>query len=186
MKNTALVLIDLQNDYFSSVEGAKWPLHKTEEAAANALKILDKCRESNLKIIHVRHEFAMDNPPFFAPNSNGAKIHESLTPKDGEEQVLKNNVNSFKDTNLKELLDSSNIENVIIVGAMSHICIDAITRAASDYGYSCQVAHDACATRTVEFNGVKVDATLVHASFMAALDFGYAKVQSTDEIIEQL
>jgi hypothetical protein len=35
----------------------------------------------------------MDNPPFFAPNSNGAKIHESLTPKDGEEQVLKNNVN---------------------------------------------------------------------------------------------
>lgn len=184
MKNTALVLIDLQNDYFSSVEGAKWPLHKTEAAAANALKILDKCRESNLKIIHVRHEFAMDNPPFFAPNSNGAKIHESLTPKDGEEQVLKNNVNSFKDTNLKELLDSSNIENVIIVGAMSYMCIDAVTRAASDFGYNCYVAHDACTTSNIEFNGVQVDATLAHATVMSALQFAYANVHTTDEILD--
>lgn len=186
MNNTALILVDLQNDYFSSFKGAKYELYKTEEAAKNALRLLNKFRERNMKVIHVRHEFVGEGAPFFAQKSDGAKIHDSLTPLEDETQVLKHEINSFKGTDLKEILDSSNIENVIIVGAMSHICIDAITRAASDYGYSCQVAHDACATRTVEFNGVKVDATLVHASYMAALDFGYAKVQSTDEIIEQL
>ena len=42
MENTELILIDLQNDYFKSFEGAKWQLHETEEAASNALKILIK------------------------------------------------------------------------------------------------------------------------------------------------
>ena len=61
MENTALILIDLQNDYFKSFEGAKWQLHETEEAAQNALKILTKFREKNMKVIHVRHEFNIEN-----------------------------------------------------------------------------------------------------------------------------
>lgn len=186
MENTALVLIDLQNDYFGSFEGAKWKLHETDKAASNALKILNKCREKGIKIVHVRHEFAMENPPFFAPNTQGAKIHDTLTPKKNESQVLKHNVNAFKDTNLKEILDNSNIENVIIVGAMSYMCIDAVTRAASDFGYNCFVAHDACTTSDVEFNGVKVEAPIAHAVLMSALQFAYAKVETTDEILELL
>ncbi len=186
MENTALVLIDLQNDYFGSFEGAKWQLHETDKVAQNALKILNKFREKEMKIVHVRHEFDMENPPFFAPNTKGAEIHKTLTPKENESQVLKHNVNAFKDTNLKEILDNSNIENVIIVGAMSYMCIDAVTRAASDFGYNCFVAHDACTTSDVEFNGVKVEAPIAHAVLMAALQFAYAKVETTDEILELL
>ena len=186
MGNTALLLIDLQNDYFESFENAKWKLKNTEEAASNALKLLNKFREKNMKIIHVRHEFNAENPPFFAPNSQGAKIHDSLTPKENETQVLKHDVNSFKNTNLKEILDDSNITNVIIVGAMSYMCIDAVARAASDFGYKCFVAHDACTTSDVEFNGIKVEAAIAHAAFMAALQFAYAKVETTNEILELL
>ena len=186
MENTALILIDLQNDYFGSFEGAKLQLHETELAAANALKILNKFREKNMKIIHVRHEFNMENPPFFAPNSQGAKIHDSLTPKENETQVLKHDVNSFKNTNLKEILDDSNITNVIIVGAMSYMCVTAVTRVASDFGYNCFVAHDACETSDIEFNGIKIDASISHAVSMAALQFAYAKVETTDEILKLL
>ena len=184
MENTALIIIDLQNDYFGSIKDAKWQLDKTEAAADNALKILTKCREKDMKIVHVRHEFESEDAPFFTPNSNGSKIHESLTPKENESQVLKHNVNAFKDTNLKAILDDSNITNVIIVGAMSYMCIDAVTRAASDYGYNCFLAHDACATSDVEFNGVKVEAKLAHATIMSALSFAYANVQTSEEIIE--
>ena len=92
MENTALVLIDLQNDYFGSFEDSKWPLHETEKAASNALKILNKFREKNMKIVHVRHEFDTENPPFFTPSSEGAKIYDTLTPKENESQVLKYNV----------------------------------------------------------------------------------------------
>lgn len=186
MENTALILIDLQNDYFGSFEGAKWQLHETELAAANALKLLNKFREKNMKIVHVRHEFDMENAPFFAPNSEGAKIHESLTPKENEAQVLKHEVNSFKGTNLKEILDDSNITNVIIVGAMSFMCVDSVTRAASDFGYNCFVAHDACATKDLEFNGIKIPAPMAHAAFMAGLEFAFAKVHTTNEILELL
>ena len=66
---------------------------------------------------------------------------------------------------------------------MSHMCIDAVTRAASDFGYNCTVAHDACATLDLTFNGVTVPAEQAHAAYMAALQFAYAKVLATEEII---
>ena len=186
MKKTALVLVDFQNDYFSSFKEAKYQLNKTEEASTNALNLLEKFREKKMNIIHVKHEFESLDAPFFAPGSLGAKIHSTLLPKEGEFEVLKHEVNSFKETNLKEILDNLKIENLIIVGAMSHMCIDAMTRASSDYGYNCYVAHDACATRDLEFNGNIVPAEMVHTAFMSALSFSYAKVESTKSILELL
>ena len=62
---------------------------------------------------------------------------------------------------------------------MSHMCIDATTRAAADLGFNCLVAHDACATRDVEFEGKQVAAGDVHAAYMSALGFAYAKVMPT-------
>jgi nicotinamidase-related amidase len=66
---------------------------------------------------------------------------------------------------------------------MSHMCIDGIVRAAADLGYGVTVIHDACATRDLEFNGVVVPAAQVHAAFMSALGFAYAKVVSAEEFL---
>jgi nicotinamidase-related amidase len=97
--------------------------------------------------------------------------------------VLKQHVNSFRETDLKEILDRHGVEEVVICGAMSHMCVDAGVRAASDLGYKCVVVHDACATRDQEFAGTVVPAAEVHAAFMAALEFGYARLVSTDDYI---
>ncbi len=70
-----------------------------------------------------------------------------------------------------------------MVGSMSHMCVDGITRAAADLGYSVTVIHDACASRDLEFNGLTVPAAHVHAAFMSALGFAYASVVSTDEFL---
>jgi hypothetical protein len=91
--------------------------------------------------------------------------------------------NSFLKTDLKQMLDSEAVENVSIVGAMSHMCIDATTRAASDFGYKTTVVHDACATRDVEFRGRTVPAAQVHAALMSALGFAYATIVTTDEYL---
>jgi nicotinamidase-related amidase len=69
---------------------------------------------------------------------------------------------------------------------MSHMCVDATVRAAFDAGYKCLLAHDACATRDLDFNGMDVPAKKVHASFMAALGSVYAQVASAGEIIDIL
>jgi nicotinamidase-related amidase len=71
-------------------------------------------------------------------------------------------------------------------GAMSHMCIDATTRAAFDLGFNCIVAEDACATKDLIFQRKIIKASDVHASFMAALSVPYAKVISTKEIIETM
>jgi nicotinamidase-related amidase len=178
MARRALVLIDVQNDYFA---GGKWPLKGMDLAADNAARLLSAARMAGDLVVHVRHEFPNADAPFFAPNSEGAQIHSTARSLDGEPVVLKHHVNSFRETDLKAILDQHGVEEVVICGAMSHMCVDAGTRAASDLGYRCVVVHDACATRDQEFHGTVVRAVDVHAAFMAALGFGYAKLVSTAE-----
>lgn len=178
MTRRALVLIDVQNDYF---QGGKWPLVGIDLAADNAAKLLAAARDAGDLVVHVRHEFPTADAPFFTPNSEGAQIHAKVRSLEGEPVVLKHYVNSFRETDLKAILDQHGITELVICGAMSHMCIDAGTRAASDLGYRCVVVHDACATRDQEFDGKLVRAADVHAAFMAALGFGYAKLASTDE-----
>ncbi|AQS39331.1 nicotinamidase-like amidase [Shewanella psychrophila] len=183
MSNTALLLIDFQNDYYPSYAGAKWALSGTEAAASNAARLLTAFRKQGLPVIHVRHEFPSSDAPFFLPESEGAQIHNSVAPLEGEPVILKHQINSFRDTGLQNILDELNVDKLVILGAMSHMCIDAVTRAAIDFGYECNVAHDACATLDLEFNGVTVPASHVHHAFMAALSFGYCNVDSTDKLL---
>jgi nicotinamidase-related amidase len=143
--------------------------------------VLAAARAAGNLIVHVRHEFRTANAPFFAPQSDGAKIHARVKNLEGEPVVLKHYANSFRETDLQTILDRHGVEEVVICGAMSHLCVDAGTRAASDLGYRCVVVHDACATRDQEFEGVIVPAAQVHAAFMAALKFSYAKAVSTEE-----
>ncbi|MGV0029247.1 isochorismatase family protein [Phormidesmis priestleyi] len=109
------------------------------------------------------------------------EIHESVTPQPDEMVIVKHFPNSFRETHLLEYLKSSEVEEVVIGGAMSHMCIDATTRAAFDFGFQCTVIEDACATRDLEYKSKTVKAAEVHAAFMAALAMPYAKVISTDE-----
>jgi len=178
----ALIVVDVQNDYFP---GGKWTLTGIETAADNAARLLDLARASGDLIVFIQHEFPTVDAPFFAPGSTGAQIHSKVQNRSNEIVLVKNQINSFRDTKLKEILDQHKIEEVVICGAMSHMCIDAVTRAANDFGYKCILIHDACATKDAEFNGVKVPAEYVHAAFMSALGFAYAKMMSTEEFVNE-
>ena len=180
MPKRALVLIDIQNDYFP---GGRWTLTGIAAAADNAAKLLAAARKAGDLVVHVRHEFPTADAPFFAPGSAGAQIHPKVDTVGGEAVVLKHHVNAFRETDLKALLDRHGVEEVVICGAMSHMCVDAGARAASDLGYRCVVVHDACATRDQEFEGAVVPAAQVHAAFMAALRFGYARLVTTEEYL---
>jgi len=174
----ALVLIDLQNDYFG---GGKWPLFGIDQASAQAARLLDHYRAAGGRLIHVRHVFENPAAPFFLPDSPGAEIHASVAPLAGETVITKNNVNSFHQTDLKATLDRWGIDSLLICGAMSQMCVEGTTRAAADFGYRCQVVHDACATRDQTFGDRTIPAADVHGSAMSALGFAYANVLSLDE-----
>lgn len=186
MKNTALLLVDFQNDYFSSFKDAKFPLENSEEASLNAKLILDIFRQKQFDVIHVFHENEALDARFFAKGTSGAKIYFLLTPLENEKVISKNRPNSFLDTDLKEHLDENEINTLVIVGAMSHMCIDATVRAAKDFGYNCIVVSDACATKELEYDKIKIPAKYVHGTIMSALEFAYANVTDTKNILEGL
>ncbi|WP_033406239.1 cysteine hydrolase family protein [Kiloniella laminariae] len=180
---TALILVDIQNDYFL---GGNWPLQKQEQAAEKAQKLLEHCRSRSLPVIHIQHISDTADAPFFAPGTGGAAIHQAVTPKENETVVIKSEINGFKNTELLEILKKQGFTKLVIAGSMSHMCIDALTRAASDHGFDCVVAEDACATRDLEFKGVTIPAEQVHAAFMSALAFAYAKVTPSDDALNHL
>jgi nicotinamidase-related amidase len=182
MARQVVVVVDLQNDYFP---GGKLPLWNVEAARDNAARVIAGARAAGNPVIHVQHEFPDANAPFFVAGTDGVLIHESVRPEPGEEVVVKHHANSFRDTRLREVLDGHAPEEVVIVGAMSHLCIDATTRAAADQGYNVVVIHDACATIDLGFGGQAVPAPQVHAAFMAALSSGYARLQSADEHLDE-
>lgn len=177
-----LILIDLQNDYFP---GGNMELVDTEKVAAKAQMLLKKFRQAKLPTIHIQHISIQPGATFFLPETEGSKINEMVAPREDEIVVVKNYPNSFRETELLEKLKEAEIDNLYICGAMSHMCIDATTRAAFDFGFNCIIAEDACTTRDLIFKGRKIKASEVHASFMAALSAAYSKVATTSEIIEQ-
>lgn len=175
MGQRAILSVDLQNFYLPS---GQLPLTGIDDAVANAARVIGAARDRKEPVIHVRHELLPDTP-LYVPNNPADEIIDGAAPLAGEEVVVKHYANSFRDTRLKQVLDAQNIDKLVVVGAMSHMCVEAITRAAADLGYAVTVVHDACATMDLEFEGTVVPAAHVHAASMAALAFGYASVTST-------
>ncbi|MFJ3486894.1 cysteine hydrolase family protein [Pseudomonas sp. NPDC090202] len=182
MSKSALIVIDIQNDYFPD---GKWPLVGIDAASDNAAKIIQATRDAGELVVHIRHEFLNPEAPFFNVGSKGAEIHPKVINRPDETVVLKHYVNSFRETELKQVLDGHGIDEVVIIGAMSHMCVDGTTRAAADLGYKVTVVHDACASRDLEFNGTRVPAAQVHAAFMAALGFAYAQMVTTEAFLSR-
>ncbi|WP_437191567.1 isochorismatase family protein [Planctomicrobium sp. SH527] len=119
MSRQAIVVVDFQNDYFP---GGRYALLGIEQASANAVRVVANARGSGGLVIHVRHEFISSDASFFVPGTDGVNIHTSVAPREVEPVILKNFPNSFLKTELKQVLDDNGIEEVVIVGAMIHMC----------------------------------------------------------------
>jgi len=179
---TALLVIDIQNDYFP---GGKFPLVNPEAAARMAYQLLQCFREHDGYHVHIQHISLKPDATFFIKGDSGSDIHDSVAHFVGEPIVYKHFPNSFRETKLLDMLKEWGIERVVICGMMTHMCVDATTRAAADLGYEVIVAEDACATRDLKYDDTAIPADLVHKSFLAALK-SYGRVMKSEEIIALL
>lgn len=177
----ALLIIDIQNDYF---KGGLMELYGSEEASLVAKRIIDSFREKKLPIIYMQH-LASAESSFFKPDTVGIKIHSNVNPIAGEHVITKHYPNSFRDTELNSILKDNNINDLVICGMMTHMCIDTTVRAAYELGYNNTLIHDACATKDLEFKSIKIGAEKVQASYMSAIDGTFAKVLSSEEFLEK-
>lgn len=180
---TALLIIDIQNDYFP---GGTMELAAADETATKAQHLLAHFRKQEMPIIHVQHIALQEGANFFLPNTKGAEIHKSVTPFETEKVITKHYPNSFRDTELLDYLKENNIAKLVICGMMTDVCVASTTRAALDYGFDNTIITDAVTTRNREFNGKIITGEQVTESYLSGLNaLGglYAKMQSTEKYL---
>jgi len=179
---TALIIIDIQNDYFP---GGKMELVNPLEAAKNAYMLLQCFREHGGHHVHIQHISLKPDATFFIKGDRGTDIHDSVAHFEGEPIVYKHFPNSFRETNLLDLLNDWGIERLVVTGMMTHMCVDATARAAGDFGFKVIVAEDACAARDLNYGDTLIPAEHVHKAFLAALK-SYGQVMKSEEILALL
>jgi nicotinamidase-related amidase len=170
-QKTALLIIDVQEFYFP---GGRMQLENPEAAGINAGLLLDAFRKKGLPVYHVRHNF-----------EPGGDIHPFVKPLPGEPVISKDDVNAFLGTGLLDLLRQDSIEQLVICGMQTHMCVEAAVRAAHDYGFSCLLAGDACATRAIQYEEHIISASNVQYSTLSTLQGTYARVLTTDAILRE-
>lgn len=175
----ALIVIDLQNDYFC---GGNMELQEINKALIQTNKLIEYARKEKYKIYFVQHFATKDDATFFVKNTKGVELNKDLDIQD-DVIIEKNYPNSFRNTILKNELDKENISELIICGAMTHMCIDSSVRAAFDLGYKILVASDACTTKKLQFQDKIIKAQDVHFAFMSALESVFCEVKETEQII---
>jgi len=184
MTNNALLIIDIQNDYFP---GGTHVLYQPESAGENAGKLLKDARGKGLEIIHIQHIATNEGADFFLPNTEGAEINYCVKPMNGERIIQKNYPNSFRETELLDYLKNKNIENLVVCGMMTDVCVDATVRAALDLGFNTLLVGDACATESRALYGKTVSAQDIHTGYLAgltALGGLYANVMTTEDYLK--
>jgi nicotinamidase-related amidase len=180
---TALILIDLQNDYFP---GGAMELVGAEDAVTQARTLLEAFRTHALPVLHIQHIAKRPGATFFLPGTTGADIHAAVRPSAEECVITKHFPSSFRETTLLEKLRALHASRLVLAGMMTHMCVDTTVRAAADLGFECLLAQDGCATRALQFSGHQVDAQHVQVAYLAALNGAFAKVQAAQTIAAEL
>jgi len=165
-KKSALLVMDVQNDIIHKDGKYKdfgTPTHAEERNIFNSIKnVLLKARKAGMKVVHVKFgmrdfdaETKNNHTPILSAvkelkacdlDSWGGEIHEAFTPVEGEEIVEKNRVNSFHNTNLKQILDTAGIETLIMTGVATNYVVEATARHASDDEYRVIIVEDCCSS----------------------------------------
>lgn len=176
LSESTLVLIDAQRTYTTG------PLELTDVGAAidHAAELLGRARAAGARIIHVQHD-AGAGSLFDIRGESGAFV-DSLSPQEDERTVVKTHPNSFFDTDLEALL-GDHARPVVIGGFMTHMCVDATSRAGFDLGYGITVVGAATATRSLPGTQGEVSAAAVKAASLAALGDSFAIVVPTQDLI---
>lgn len=165
----ALIVIDVQNDYFP---GGKFPLWNTEETLASTVSAVQRAREQGVPVILVQHiaDSSRGLAPFFNTGTSGAALHPALAQAaPGAPVVVKAFADSFHQTALEATLAGLGATELLVCGMMTQNCVThtAISKAAEKYAVT--VLTDCCTTvdrmiHLIALNALSTRVTLATAA----------------------
>lgn len=188
----ALIVIDVQNDYFP---GGRLETVNPVETAQACAKLVEKFRNEKKEVIHIQHLIPDEAAKVlgeayggveniaFTKGTKGYEINDLVKPLSSEKLIVKTDASSFVRTDLKEYLLSKGIEKLMIVGMMAHNCVNSTVYDGVDEGFKCVVVEDAVNTYDQNYRGEIIPAETIKKSFLSGMQFYYADVFTLEEVL---
>lgn len=158
LHESALVVIDCQNTYRRGI----MQLQGIEDALAEVERLLERARAAGIPIFHIMHDAGTGTP--YDIRAEIGQICDRAAPLAGETVIVKHHPNSFWETDLDARLRALGVQNLVLAGFMTHVCVNSTARGAFNLGYNATVVGDATATRDLP----GVDGSLVPAAMLKA------------------
>jgi nicotinamidase-related amidase len=177
---TALVVIDIQNEYFTG----KLPIPDGLAVVRNANRLIALADKHAMPVFHIQH-WSGPTRPFFTQNTVMAEIHPDVLRTSGHVIIRKSFASSFAGTDLQQQLQARGIKTLVISGLMTNNCVAATAFDGVAHGYHVIIGSDASATRDIDaWDGSTVSHKDLHRAVLTGLSDAIAEIRSTSEILE--
>jgi nicotinamidase-related amidase len=172
LSDAVIVVIDAQREY---INGAL-PLPQVRPALDEIERLLGRARGAGTPIIHIVHHGKAGSA--FAPGTAGSAIASQAAPAPGEPVVGKRLPNAFASTDLGDRVAALKRPAIVIVGFMTHMCVEATARASIDLGLKATIVASATATRDLPdpISGAILPADEVQRNALAAMADRFATI----------
>ncbi len=182
-KKTALIVIDVQNEYFDG----KWPVPDGEAALDKIEAAIDASQQTGVKGIYVQHEVLNPKRELFIRGTHGFELHPRLKPRPEDHRIVKRYPGSFSGTDLEETLRKDGIQTLVISGYMTHMCCDTTAREGFQRDFHVLFLSDATATRDGTHPTLgKIAHSELHRSTLITQASMFAEVLPTQALVERL
>lgn len=179
--NRALLVIDVQNEYFTGVLPITHPTGHLERVLAAMDAAAGK-----MPVVVVQHHFPDPSMPFFQKGTPGWELHPEIKARPHDLLVEKTMPGSFTDTPLEGWLREQGVDTVTIAGYMTHMCCDTTARQAFHLGLTVEFLSDATGTLALSNEAGDVTAEELHRSILCAHQMMLSEVLDVDTWVARL
>jgi ureidoacrylate peracid hydrolase len=191
-QTSALLVVDVQNDWLHPEGGfaTRGLDNSLGLAMLPTLKsLIEAARNADVRVVMIRvvrnedtewpalerlarHYYAADYVPVFEEGW-GAEFYEGFEPQPGDMRVDKTRYGAFTGTNLDLILRAKGIENIIMGGGITNVCLESSAREGFMLGYNVVIVEDACASATRE----------MHEAALVTLRRWFGRVEKADDVV---
>lgn len=179
--NRALLVIDVQNEYFTG----KVKITHPPGSLDNILKIMDCARANGIPIAVVQHTAPQKDSPVFRKGTEGWDLHPEIACRKHDHLVEKNLPGSFTGTDLESWLRANQVDTVVICGYMTQMCCDTTARQAFHRGFAAEFIADATGTLAISNSAGSVTAEELHRAILVTQAMRFSKVLTAGQWIER-
>jgi|WetSurMetagenome_2_1015567.scaffolds.fasta_scaffold746630_1 nicotinamidase-related amidase len=175
--NQALLVIDVQNEYFTGKLPVTWPAGSLN----NILKAMERARESRVSVAVIQHTNLAPDAATFHKGTQEWELHNDIKSRHYDALIEKNLPGSFTGTGLQKWLGERDITTVTIAGYMTQMCCDTTARQAFHRGYDINFLSDATGTLSVTNSAGSVSGADLHRAILVTQQMRFSRVMTTEE-----